>query len=309
MARAWIIPAGAGVLSALLFLAVAVGSPGALILGYLAPLPLFAMGLGAGLISAATAGATATALVGAIAGLIPAVTFAALLVAPAVVLIRQALLSRIDAGGKLEWYPSGRLVVWLIGIGACLFVAAILFVSGGRSVEERLRGVFASALSAYVGAAPAAQMQPLVDLLSGYPSIIVVSWLAMVAVNGVLAQGLLVRFKRNLRPSPAVGGIALPRAVGAITALAAALAVLANGWLEFIGRNLLVMLGLAFFFAGLGVVHGLIKPGGQRIVVLVGFYMFVLVFGWPILLVAVVGFVDHWVHFRRRFGGSTPGAV
>jgi hypothetical protein len=309
MARAWIIPAGAGVLSALLFLAVAVGSPGALILGYLAPLPLFAMGLGAGLISAATAGATATALVGAIAGLIPAVTFAALLVAPAVVLIRQALLSRIDAGGKLEWYPSGRLVVWLIGIGACLFVAAILFVSGGRSVEERLRGVFASALSAYVGAAPAAQMQPLVDLLSGYPSIIVVSWLAMVAVNGVLAQGLLVRFKHNLRPSPAVGGIELPRAVGAITALAAALAVLANGWLEFIGRNLLVMLGLAFFVAGLGVVHGLIKPGGQRIVVLVGFYMFVLVFGWPILLVAVVGFVDHWVHFRRRFGGSTPGAV
>ena len=36
MARIWIIPAGAGVLSALLFLAVAVGSPGALILGYLA---------------------------------------------------------------------------------------------------------------------------------------------------------------------------------------------------------------------------------------------------------------------------------
>ena len=50
MARIWIIPAGAGVLSALLFLAVAVGSPGALILGYLAPLPLFAMGLGAGML-------------------------------------------------------------------------------------------------------------------------------------------------------------------------------------------------------------------------------------------------------------------
>src|SRR4051812_35196349 len=101
MLRAWIIPAGAGVLSALLFLAVGVGTPGSLILGYLAPLPLFAMGLGAGLISAATAGATATALVGAIAGEIPAGTFAVLLVAPVVVLVRQALLSRIDSSGRL----------------------------------------------------------------------------------------------------------------------------------------------------------------------------------------------------------------
>ncbi|MBI3513739.1 MAG: DUF2232 domain-containing protein [Proteobacteria bacterium] len=309
MARIWIIPAGAGVLSALLFLAVAVGSPGALILGYLAPLPLFAMGLGAGLISAATAGATATALVGAIAGLIPAVTFAALLVAPAVVLVRQALLSRIDANGRLEWYPAGRLVAWLIGIGACLFVAATLFVSGGRGVEDRLRNVFGSALSAYVGPAPAAQLKPLIEFLAAYPAVIVVSWLAMIAVNAILAQGLLVRFQHGLRPSPPVASIELPRAVGLITAIAAALAVLASGWLEFAGRNLLVMLGLAFFFAGLGVVHGLLHQVGQRLFVLIGIYVFVLVFGWPILLVTVVGLVDHWVHFRLRFGGSTSGTV
>jgi hypothetical protein len=307
MARTWIIPAGAGVLSALLFLAVAVGSPGALILGYLAPLPLFAMGLGAGLISAATAGATAAALVGAIAGLIPAVTFAALLVAPAVVLVRQSLLSRIDANGRLEWYPPGRLVLWLVGGGACLFVAATVFVSGGRSIEERLRGLFSSALSAYVGPTPATQLQPLVELLSAYPSIIAVSWLAMIAVNGILAQGLLVRFGRNLRPSPPIGALELPRAVGAVTALAAALAVLAGGSLEFIGRNLLVMLGLAFFFAGLGVVHGLLQQVGQRLFVLIGLYVFVLVFGWPIPLVAVVGFVDHWAHFRRRLGRVSSG--
>jgi hypothetical protein len=309
MARTWIIPAGAGVLSALLFLAVAIGSPGALILGYLAPLPLFAMGLGAGLISAATAGATAAALVGAIAGLIPAATFAALLVAPAVVLVRQALLSRIDADGRLEWYPPGRLVIWLIAMGAGLFIVATLFVSGGRSIEERLRGLFSSGLSAYVGPAPASQLQPLVDLLSAYPSIIAVSWLAMVAVNGILAQGLLARFGHNLRPSPPMGALELPRAAGLVTALAAALAVLASGSLEFIGRNLLVMLGLAFFFAGLGVVHGLLQQVGQRLLVLTGFYVFVLVFGWPILLVTVIGFVDHWAHFRRRFGGSPSGSV
>jgi hypothetical protein len=309
MARIWIIPAGAGVLSALLFLAVAVGSPGALILGYLAPLPLFAMGLGAGLISVATAGATAAALVGAIAGLIPAATFAALLVAPAVVLVRQALLSRIDANGRLEWYPAGRLLMWLIGIGAGLFVVATLFVSGGRGVEERLRNVFGSALSAYVGPAPASQLKPVVEFLSAYPAVIVLSWLVMLALNAILAQGLLARFQHALRPSPPVASIELPRAVGAVTAVAALLAALAAGWLEFAARNVLVLLGLAFFFAGLGVVHGLMQQVSQRLLALVGFYVFVLVFGWPILLVTVVGFVDHWVHFRQRFGGSAPGQV
>src|SRR4051812_40187128 len=170
MARTWIIPAGAGVLSALLFLAVAVGSPGALILGYLAPLPLFAMGLGAGLMSAATAGAAATALVGAIAGMIPAATFAALLVAPAVLLVRQALLSRIDPNGRLEWYPPGRLVMWLVGFGIATFLVAISFVSGGRSVEERLNRFFTSMLSAYAGPTATTQVQPVIDVVSAVPA-------------------------------------------------------------------------------------------------------------------------------------------
>ena len=307
MARTWIIPAGAGVLSALLFLSVAIDSPGAVILGGLAPLPLFAMGLGPALISAATAGATATVLVGFGAGLIPALTFAALLVIPAVLLIRQALLSRIDPDGRLEWYPPGRLVAWLTFIGAALFLATTLFLSGGRSVEERLRGWLTALFTAYLGGAPPAELQWPIDLISAYPSIIVVFvWMTMIALNGILAQGLLARFQHNLRPSPVIGAIELPRVVGAVTALAALLAATAGGWLEFAGRNLLVMLGFAFFFAGLGVVHGLLRNAGQPHLALIGFYVFLLAFlwsGWPVLLLALIGLVDHWVHFRRRFGG------
>ncbi len=310
MTRTWIIPAGAGVLSALLFLAVAVGSPGALMLGYLAPLPLFAMGLGAGLISAATAGATAAALVGAIAGMIPAATFTALLVAPAVLLVRQALLSRIDPNGRLEWYPPGRLVMWLVGFGIVAFLVAISFVSGGRSVEERLNRFFTSMLSAYAGPTATTQVQPVIDVVSALPAIIALLWLLLIAANGILAQALLVRFQHNLRPSPVIGALELPRAAGFATALMIALAVMASGWLEFVGRNLLVLLGVAFFFAGLGVVHGLLRPSAQRLGVLIGFYVFTVVFLSPVMvLVALVGFIDHWVHFRQRFGGSTPSSV
>jgi len=312
MARTWIIPAGAGVLSGLLFLSVtllsdAIDPASAMILGCLAPLPLFATGLGTGLIGAALAGTTATVLVGLSVGPIPALTFAALLGVPAILLIRQALLSRIDATGRLEWYPPGRLVAWLTGIGAVLFLAATLFLAGGRSVEERIRGSLTAQFTAYLGGAPPPELQGVIDLVAACPSIVVVSsWMAMMAFNGILAQGLLARFGRNLRPSPAVGAIELPRAVGPVTALAVLLAALAGGWLEFAGRNLLVMLGLAFCCAGVGVVHGLLRHTGQPQLALAGFYLFTVLFlwsGWPVLLLALIGLVDHWAHLRQRFGG------
>jgi hypothetical protein len=308
MARTWIIPAGAGVLSALLFVSVELGSMGAVILSDLAPLPLFAAGLGAGLIGAAGAGATATALVGLVSGLIPALTFAALLVIPSVLLVRQALLSRVDADGRLEWYPPGRLVLWLTGIGAGLFLIATLFVAGGRSIEDRLRSEMSGFFGGVLGGPPTPQLQWAIDVLAAYPAIIVVTvWMLPIAFNGILAQGLLARFGKNLRPSPTVAAIELPRAILPVTALAALATTLAGGALEFASRNLMVLLGTAFAFAGLGVVHALFRRAGQPQMLLVGFYVFLGVFGWPILLLALIGLVDQWVNFRRRFGVPTGG--
>jgi hypothetical protein len=309
MARTSIIAAGAGVLSALLFLTVAVGSLGAMIFCYLAPLPLFAMGLGAGLISAATAGATATALVGLIAGVIPAASFVVLFVTPVVVLVRYALMSRIAANGRLEWYPPGRLVMWLVGIGAVTFFAGILLISGGRTVEERLKSVLSPALAQYAQGVGQDQLQSVIDFFARLPSIMVVVWLLVIAAAGILAQGLLGGFGRALRPSPPIAAIELPRSAGIVTVLAFAANVFETGWLEFAGRNLLLLLALAFFFAGLGVVHGLVR-GTYRLLVLIAFYFSMIPFLMVIPpVVAAIGFVDHWVHFRRRFPGSSEGGA
>ncbi len=327
MTRTWIIPAGAGVLSALLFLAAGVGSPGAMLLVGLSPLPLFAMGLGAGLVSSLAAGTSATVLIGAInlnAGLsrgdaldeealsrlIPAVAFAAAIALPAIVLVRQALLSRIDANGRLEWYPPGRLVMWLVGIGIAVFLVATALLSGGRSVEERLSRFFSSMFMAYAGPTFVAQLQPAIDVVSALPALLAQTWLLVIAGNGILAQNLLVRFQHSLRPSPPMGALELPRTAGILALAALGLTFAGNGWLEFVGRNLLVLLAVAFFFAGLGVIHGLLRPSAQRLGVLIGFYAFAFLFITPVIvLLALVGFVDHWIHFRQRFGGSAPGTA
>ena len=64
MTKALLMSIGGGVLSALLYLSVVSGGMGALILAYLAPLPLLMVGLGAGLRPFAIAATAAVAAVG-----------------------------------------------------------------------------------------------------------------------------------------------------------------------------------------------------------------------------------------------------
>ncbi len=60
-----------GVMSALLYLSIHLGSPGALILAYFTPLPLFLVGLGLGLAVLVLAAAAAVVLASVAAGLPP----------------------------------------------------------------------------------------------------------------------------------------------------------------------------------------------------------------------------------------------
>ena len=43
-----------------------------------------------------------------------------------------------------------------------------------------------------------------------FPGMVVVSWLTMAIVNAALAQGVLMRFGRNLRPAMRVAEVELP---------------------------------------------------------------------------------------------------
>ena len=58
MSRVHLIAIGGGILSALFYLSVKLGTPGAIILAYLAQLPLFLVGLAMGVVPAAVASAT-----------------------------------------------------------------------------------------------------------------------------------------------------------------------------------------------------------------------------------------------------------
>ncbi len=139
-----------GALAAALYLAVLTGSPGSLILVYLAQLPLFAAGLWLGVGAAATAALTASVVLLMVGGIIAAALFAGLYAAPVALLVRQALLARNGPGGAIEWYPPGLLTAWLTALGLAVFAVALLIFGGPSGIEALLRDSLAPAIDRFV---------------------------------------------------------------------------------------------------------------------------------------------------------------
>ena len=94
MSRDYLIALGAGLLSALFYLSVKMGSPGAIILAYMSQLPLFVIGLSLGLIPTAIACLVAAAAIAVSANFSAAGLFLAVTAGPVLLLVRQLLQSR-----------------------------------------------------------------------------------------------------------------------------------------------------------------------------------------------------------------------
>jgi hypothetical protein len=302
MSRAGIAGVGAllGALGAGLYLTVLTGSPGAMILVYLAQLPLFAAGLWLGVGAAAMAALTASAVLLAAGGVIAAALFAGLYAAPVVLLVRQALLARNGPEGALEWYPPGLLTAWLTGLGLAAFAAALVALGGPHGVEALLRQSLTPVIDAVVDESAAGRSALADGLARIIPGIVAASWMVMTASAGLLAQGLLARFGMSWRPTPDLARLTLPIWIPLLFGIAAA-AMVVGGAVQFVGISVLIVLAIPFCLAGLAVLHTLARRLRRPQIALVTFYVLAGLFGWPLLVVAVLGLIDALFGLRRRF--------
>jgi hypothetical protein len=312
MGRLAMLGAGAilGALGAAFDLAVLTGWPGGLILAFFAQLPLFAAGLWLGVGSALAAGATASVILLAEGGLAAGTAFAAVNAAPAVLLTRQALLARNGPDGALEWYPSGLLTAWLSGLGLAGLTAAVAFLGGPNAIETSLNDLLAPLFDRLANESEANRVALIRLLALITPGALAASWMTMTTSNAILAQGVLVRFGKAWRPSPDLAGLTLPIWLSALLVAAAILTAL-GGTARFLGVNLLILLSVPFCLAGLAVLHTAVRRLPRPQFPLVAFYLLAGLFGWPLLVIAVVGALDAPLGLRRRFAPlrSTGGKL
>ncbi len=312
MTKALLMYIGGGVLSALLYLSVVSGGMGALILAYLAPLPLLMVGLGAGLRPFAIAATAAVAAVGLFGGVLFGMTYAVANGVLVAVIVRQSLLARAGPDGSLEWYPPGLLLVVMTGLGlAGLLAAALLTLGDPGGLEGGVRQFlvmgFGDVAAGTGGDAESGVTQVIDSFAQIFPGMVVVSWLTMAIINAALAQGVLMRFGRNLRPPMRVTEVELPHWMPMLLAAAGLLALVGgDGQLGYLALNVVIVLLVPFFFAGLAVVHAFASARQARTLLLVVFYFFLLVSGWPIAMVIGLGVIEQWAGLRRRFARTGP---
>ena len=141
----------AGCASALMFASIISGALISLLLFYLAPLPLMVAALGWGPLAATIGGIAAACGLGAIFGLPYCIAFAITVALPAWWLGHLALLGRpvadpaagngaAPAAPQLEWYPVGRILLWIAGFAALTTIAAMLTLgTDAETITSSLR--------------------------------------------------------------------------------------------------------------------------------------------------------------------------
>lgn len=312
MNPAILLSVGAGVLSALPMM-LALTTAGGIMFILVSPLPLFLAGLSFGTQAAVIAGATASVTLGLAGGALAATAMVVVLAGPAMLLVRQALLHRpataADGTRYQEWYPAGLLLTALTLIGVTWLVVGSglkLGVEGG--IEASLRSDIAQSLEMLIPqASPGERARAAAAITPLAMGAGLLSWLLLLGLNGILAQGLLVRYGRNLRPSPKLSEIELPNWLAPVLAATLLAAFLIEGDLGYLAQNLAVVLVLPYFFLGLSVVHALTMGMNARTVILTIFYIALVVLSiWPSVIVIALGLIEQWAGLRRRVSRADP---
>ena len=300
---------GAGVTSAVLFAVARTGSPAALLLAYLAPLPIMIAGLGfthaVGGAAALIGGGAIGVAMGPLAGLL----FLVALGMPAWHLSRLARSSHPAPGQPAAaplWYPVPKLLLHLAGVAVVpvlVIGVALVWRLGGY---EKAVSVLAAKLEALLARETIPNAFPFADLVRLAPVAMGASSVLMLAVNLWLAARSVQVSSLLVRPWPNLpDALRLPRLVVALFAAAGAASLLPDPY-GIAAAVVAAALGILFAFEGLAAAHVLTRGLSARIVVLTAIYLATaLLMPWPLLALALLGCIDCLVPALRRGSGLT----
>ena len=300
---------GAGAAAALLFASVTSGSFLSVFLFYLAPLPVMIAGLGWSHWAAMVAALTGSLAVGAIFGGVFFFAFIAGIGVPAWWLTYLSALARpVPAGAEggqasLEWYPPGRLVLWAAALGALVVIVAI--PKFGWDAESFRSGLTA-ALSRMIRAeGPAGETgvpstSRLIELLVTVVPVAAGVIATVTNVVNLWLAGRVVKFSNRLaHPWPDVPAMSFPPLSAA--ALGAAVALSFTGGIVAVAASIVAAsLTVAYGVLGFAVLHTVTRGQASRPFLLGGIYASVIVFGWPVLMLALLGLVETFFGVRSR---------
>jgi len=301
----------AGCASALMFASIVSGELISVLLVYLAPLPLMVAALGWGPLGALIGGIAAAAGLGAMFGLPYGIAFVITVALPAWWLGHLALLGRPLAASPppannpvpLEWYPVGRILLWIVVFAAITTAARLLTLgTDGATITETMRSAVTSLLESAGVVSTDRGVEALVTIAPAAAAIV-----AMMAftLNLWLAARITATSGRLHRPWPDLRSATLPPLT--LPALCVAIAFCFTGGLPAILAVIVVAaLTLAYALVGFAVLHTVTLALKHRTLWLSCGYLIVVVLSWPVLAMAALGLADVIFGIRQRYLQGRP---
>ncbi|MEA2984263.1 MAG: hypothetical protein QOD94_517 [Alphaproteobacteria bacterium] len=304
MTQIVLIGIGAGAAAALLFASLASGSLFALVLFYLSPLPILLAGIGWNYVAGLIAALFATACLALVLDGHFALAFIVGVGLPAWWLGYLALLARHAVGtGVLEWYPAGRIVLWTALIGAAAIAIAIpYFGTDAQSFHSNLRSAIEAALGLRSRAGGELSPEKLIDtdvLTKLAPPMVASLATVVLLINTWLAARIVKLSGQLRRPWPELSAISFPRFAPVLLAIALA-GVFLPSLLGIVSDVFAAALIMAFAVLGFAVLHVVTRGISGRPLVLAGVYTAVIIFGWPAIILALLGLADTALDLRGR---------
>lgn len=307
-----IVGIGAGLVSALLFAVVIMGSPLSALLYSAAPLPIFIAALGwnhrAGLVAIAAGTLAVVAALSPTAG----IGFAVIIAVPAWWIAYLALLAREETSG-VEWYPLGRLLLWIAATAALVTVGSALVMTTdydayraviARIIENLLSEMVKAKLLALPGNTGLPELAQ--SLAPAVPVGIGASFVTTIAANLWLAAKAVKISGRLPRPWPAIPATVLPRQALVLLALSGVISLL-GGFIGVAGAAMTGALLAAFMFTGLAMLHDISRGKAWRTPMLVSVYVALVIMQALLTpLLALAGLLDTLFGLRKRAALPPP---
>ncbi len=312
-----LIAIAAGSASALMFASMVSGALISVLLLYLAPLPLMVAALGWGPLCATIGGMSAAIGLGAIFGLPYCIAFVVAIALPAWWLGHLALLGRpvpnavasgdgaSSAAPVLEWYPVGRILIWITGF-AVLTTMAVLLTLGTDAAT--ITGMIRRGAVLMLGPDEAANGEAKrgIDVLVKIaPAAAAIVAMMTLTLNLWLAARITATSGRLHRPWPDLKATALPPMILAVLSAAIAFCFV-GGLLAILAQTVAAALVMAYALVGFAVLHTVTLTLKNRALWLSCSYAIVTVFGWPMLAMAALGLADAVFGLRQRYLRSRP---
>ena len=313
-----LIALAAGCASALMFASIVSGALISLLLFYLAPLPLMVAALGWSPLTATIGGIAAASAIGAILGLPHCIAFCVMVALPAWWLGHLALLGRPSATSAascdgsapvapdLEWYPVGRILLWIAGFAALTTTAALLTIGTDAATIVGAMHRFLLRIFDIQEIALTADAAQLIDaLIAIAPAAAAIFTMATLTFNLWLSAKITATSGRLHRPWPDLKSAALPPMTLAALCVAIALCF-TGGLLAILAHIVTAALLMAYALIGFSVLHTLTLQLKSRALWLGFIYMIVVVFSWPVLAMMALGLADAVFGLRQRYLHGRP---